>query len=487
MITLTDFSDPTSFSLTIPPSQTHQSPSNQAESDLLSAVSSENQPELSPVPAQPAIEIRINVPVEPSAPEQMSSADRASAKAGIFLRKVCVVLAFLGVSIFFALQQTSLRKCLDQVLVLASSSLLYIAFEDFLIPLSGRYSSEYKKEHIFNVLDKLLALFFLLVVNIQDNPRIGKYLMLLSPLLFVLTTVLYMRKSAQSSRKNPKVLLRFFSTIQVSLITAKSIGYIKLQWIMVFMPFIIYFGSFAVYGLCTSLKSLIKTPSQQRAEGESLKMLIVKNLIKTSWYMLYYGLYLLAVVILISLCKRGKHGSFREMRRMLIRFAGYYTGFLLCYTLVFIQLIKKLKINIYAENSDEEDFGFFLNYSEESQILERKHSLKPQENSSVSYFTKSSPTYFVKIEEGEEKLFAKETQENKETEESLCYICEINQPNTILMGCGHGGMCLDCAKASILKKNNCMECRRPVDSIYKIEKDNLKQVEANQVFSVIID
>ena len=485
MIPLADFFDPTSFSLTVPH---HRPPSNQPESEVLNAVTTEIQPQSPSLPAHEAIDITTNVPAEASVPEQMSFSDRASAKAGSFLRKVCAVLVFLSISIFFALQQSSLRKCLDQVLVLASSSLLYVAFEDFLIPLSGHYSSEYKKEHIFNVLDKLLALFFLLVVNIQDNPIIGKYLMLLSPLLFILTTALYMRKSAHSTHKTSKVLLRFFSTIQVSLITAKSIGYVKLQWMVIFMPFIIYFGSFAIYGLYSSVKSLVKTPTQERAEGESLKTLFVKNLIRTSWYILYYGLYLLAIVILISLCKHGKHGSQKGMRRMLIRFAGYYTGFLLCYTLVFIQLIKKLKINIFADQNEEEDFALFMNYYEESRVLERKHSLKPQENSVTSYFTKSSPTYFVKIE-GDDKYFvSKETQENKETpEESLCYICEINQPNTILMGCGHGGMCLDCAKASILKKNNCMECRRPVESIYKIEKDNNKQVEATQVLTVIVD
>jgi len=70
----------------------------------------------------------------------------------------------------------------------------------------------------------------------------------------------------------------------------------------------------------------------------------------------------------------------------------------------------------------------------------------------------------------------------------MCYICELNQPDSILMGCGHGGICLDCAKKSITKKMNCMECRKLVHSIYQIKKDVSEKdrlVKASEVIKIV--
>ncbi len=59
-------------------------------------------------------------------------------------------------------------------------------------------------------------------------------------------------------------------------------------------------------------------------------------------------------------------------------------------------------------------------------------------------------------------------------EEALCYICENNVSDAILIDCGHGGVCCECAIKSIEQKNECMECRKSVKSIYKIENNNSK-------------
>jgi len=70
----------------------------------------------------------------------------------------------------------------------------------------------------------------------------------------------------------------------------------------------------------------------------------------------------------------------------------------------------------------------------------------------------------------------------------MCYVCELSQPDCILMGCGHGGVCLDCAKKPITKKMNCMECRKPVRSIYQIEKDVSEKnglVKALEVIKIV--
>jgi len=76
--------------------------------------------------------------------------------------------------------------------------------------------------------------------------------------------------------------------------------------------------------------------------------------------------------------------------------------------------------------------------------------------------------------------------QNISKEEEVCYLCCINPPNAVLMTCGHGGICYDCGLKLVSKKNECMQCRRPVTEIYKVDlnphlKDVIKGVELCKV------
>ena len=78
------------------------------------------------------------------------------------------------------------------------------------------------------------------------------------------------------------------------------------------------------------------------------------------------------------------------------------------------------------------------------------------------------------------------TKKNFFESESSCYICCEKTANAILMGCGHGGICYGCATFLIQKKNECMECRGPVESIVKLDMeanftDIIKGVELTSV------
>jgi len=54
-------------------------------------------------------------------------------------------------------------------------------------------------------------------------------------------------------------------------------------------------------------------------------------------------------------------------------------------------------------------------------------------------------------------------------EEKHCYLCCERPPNAVLLNCGHGGICYDCAVNLMKTKNKCMECRGVVDGIYKVD------------------
>jgi len=54
-------------------------------------------------------------------------------------------------------------------------------------------------------------------------------------------------------------------------------------------------------------------------------------------------------------------------------------------------------------------------------------------------------------------------------EDNNCYLCCANTADALLMGCGHGGICYECAMEIVSKSNQCMQCRQTVDEVCKID------------------
>ena len=53
----------------------------------------------------------------------------------------------------------------------------------------------------------------------------------------------------------------------------------------------------------------------------------------------------------------------------------------------------------------------------------------------------------------------------------LCYICFTSSADAVMMECGHGGVCYDCAVEFLIKKGFCMECRGIIQNVAKINRD----------------
>lgn len=77
-----------------------------------------------------------------------------------------------------------------------------------------------------------------------------------------------------------------------------------------------------------------------------------------------------------------------------------------------------------------------------------------------------SGSYFVKNPSEEQQKIVK--QKSLNPEEKLCKVCYMNDGNTIVNACGHGGMCDLCAKDIIKKFGSCMMCRQKIDKILVI-------------------
>lgn len=60
-------------------------------------------------------------------------------------------------------------------------------------------------------------------------------------------------------------------------------------------------------------------------------------------------------------------------------------------------------------------------------------------------------------------------------DDGLCTICYSQKANTVLLDCGHGGICIDCATDTMRKNNHCLFCRQRVIQIIEIQTDEIKK------------
>jgi len=115
-----------------------------------------------------------------------------------------------------------------------------------------------------------------------------------------------------------------------------------------------------------------------------------------------------------------------------------------------------------------------------------QHSSSSPRKTFESHFKRhlsAEDRYFTKLTGATDRA---QKNNNGEEEETLCYLCFEGPPNAVLLNCGHGGICYECAVALIKKKNECMECRKPVEMIYKVDPNPhlsniIKGVEMSKV------
>ena len=99
-------------------------------------------------------------------------------------------------------------------------------------------------------------------------------------------------------------------------------------------------------------------------------------------------------------------------------------------------------------------------------------------------FLPIGPNYFVK--NPTEKQKSDFMKKNFSEDEKMCKICYVDESNTIVNVCGHGGMCSGCARKVATKMKTCMMCRKKIDKILVIKflVDNPGHVEVMEVIKV---
>ena len=61
--------------------------------------------------------------------------------------------------------------------------------------------------------------------------------------------------------------------------------------------------------------------------------------------------------------------------------------------------------------------------------------------------------------------------DNQNSSVILCLICFDNSPNAVIMDCGHGGVCYDCAVDILNTQGECFLCRKGINRVLRVEQD----------------
>jgi len=82
------------------------------------------------------------------------------------------------------------------------------------------------------------------------------------------------------------------------------------------------------------------------------------------------------------------------------------------------------------------------------------------------------------IEEVRKSMGSLDNLDNNEEKDS-CFVCESNEADAVVMECGHGGMCYECAMLGWQTSNKCHICRREIKSVLRVR--NLPRLDMVKV------
>jgi len=359
------------------------------------------------------------------------------------------------------------------------------------------------KEDFFAVLDNLNMMFFVASVQL-----IHLNLMNTCNIIFILhflTTILYYgMSSAPQATKMTRTVVRSIFTLQFLLISLKLTNKLQWEWKYTLALFWLYLGVIGVYliaytSILVLLTSLTLLGRQQNGEIDTFTQF--RGLV---WHCLYYSFGGFAAALIIGLNDYTLNGSTETLKLTamigmgLSAFLAIYTFFLVTPLTKYIQIFS---LSDGAVFSSEVQGNFFEEDDENEKV---KIIIVKEEKE--TYLVILSSTYFKILSDNmgemlnpilknlnlmnEQKLTSSDdviqsVQNNKnltaevksylgqsvvlENEDNLCYLCCERQSDAVLDGCGHGGICSDCALSTLAKKSECMECRSSVNSFFKID------------------
>jgi len=285
-------------------------------------------------------------------------------------------------------------------------------------------------------------------------------------------TCLFLYKLASAAPdaiKEAEISSKIFFSIQLFLLTIKLDGDVDCSWGIIFCLVWFYLAMIIFYFILLVVIFLMITVFSvlRRRVYESLDC--KTQFIGHFWYMLYVGFSAIAFLALTEITTILQGDQDSQLLKKWIVAARYLSLFLIIYGAFWKDRILSYLNNVI--NSEDETTAF-ERFDEEKVVMDVKTRKR------VYYFQKVSSTYFTPIENPQQFIQKKEEKDSgrQDQEEGYnsCYVCFENPCNAIVMNCGHGGVCFECALKFIKRKSQCMECRQSSNRLLKIDPNSNK-------------
>jgi len=338
-----------------------------------------------------------------------------------------------------------------------------------------------KVECLFDFADKALLTLFMLILNLHYYRLINEWLTVLPPLLFLMELVMYRKHCLISQSQNDmKIVARIFYVLQSLVIAAKMTDIMDSQWKGTLIFLWIYLSIHSLYALFAGLLlAAVCLTSILNLDGRALHFLKTR-ILGYIWLIGYHMVDVAGLIVLLGLFDKIDSNE-NDMLEFGLTTAENLSSFLVTFAALLFPVLKKANSNLF------QDLGTTLQSQVARAASQKKYAIiKTEDQNKLAYFLRISSTYFSQLRDISQSQFEemmmvqKNDIENPQSKEEgrLCYICENHVSNAILVECGHGGVCCECALKLVEQKNECMECRKPATAIYKIENEPTNKLEA---------
>ena len=424
---------------------------------------------------------------------------------------ICMAM-FLGLFSLQSAMEGNLDS-LNELYIVSCSFFGYYLIENIILTVSKDVLPWKRTENLFDTLDIAILIVFIASAALKTNGM--DFPVKTICVLPTVNLMAYFWKScAPKSQKQALLVIRAFYSLQIFLLSEKVDGDLFFSWPAILCIFWIFLGSLALYFILFTgilIYAIIAGLLKRTMPFDMDRRAQIKGLL---WTTIYSSLSAVAFIGFVAEMKKDREllKLCFNAAKLLSIFAGMFP--LATYSSI-IEFLRKSDIeeHVYKEHlgllaSSEEDRdgvsverknvflvrlsstyfsllneAFFARNKKELKTVRRsgsRHSKDKPINNNKFCFTQREMTVIhspnnvnaadkVCLTECESKYKKEDSQNVQEEEQQQCYICYSNAPNAVIVECGHGGVCSECAVEIIKRKGLCMQCRKQARKVVKID------------------
>ncbi|CAD8175602.1 unnamed protein product [Paramecium octaurelia] len=339
---------------------------------------------------------------------------------------------------------------------------------------------------------------------------------------FVLTLNNYLKnKNDKNFILILQVLFRFFFVLQLMMINLKQIQWIDWDWIYVFTILWMFLSIICIFQLIFLFDFICKAASflQERdpINREAFNQQIIGSLWINLLILCVSGLPTFSMVCYTIKLQTGKNSYNTLSITLSVIYSLVFIVFTLYYRISLSQFVSQIQQSRVVENNVENNADNQQRYQLNSPSSKhRNHLIKSKEQILThlpQYLIRLSQTYFMPANDKDKDNASQQKQPQKfqfeqqhfkrnktdqdqpkfsnrnslteinSDKDTQCFNCYQNESCAVYMPCGHGGLCVKCATEWFNEKQECLICRKPVESVIQISQSEQNKVQVIDVLA----